>query len=648
MIDQTSQFYAILTNIGVAKQTNADALGIAWKITQMGVGDANGADPQPAATQTALINERRRAPLNQLKVDPANSAIIIAEQVIPAEVGGWWIREIGLYDADNDLVAIANCAPSFKPLLTQGSGRTQVVRMNLIVSNSASVELKIDPSVVLATRDYVDTKVQEEINKLDNKQSVKIATTANIALSAVQTVDGVALVVGDRVLVKNQTVAKDNGIYIVAAGNWPRALDADNSSEVTSALLMSVEQGATQADTRWQLITDSPIVLGTTALTFQNVTQGFAALNSPALINPTANTPPQFDSSTRVQTTAFAKRMGVEYSGFAPLTASTALGASSIGGVVAGASATPISITLPPTAGVPEAATVEVVNSGSGALTVLPAGLDVLASPVAGVVPVVLGMGDNAEFIKVSGTWRLRGGSMALKYAAVMAGANWITQPQFDSTKALATTEFTQRALGNFSGGRAENASGVTLPTTDVGKFVALYLGASQTVALPLLQSVQEGATITLHNPTTFDKIITVNGADKLSPDGTLYTIFTLKQGDTINVTSQSSVWRLHGVGAMKYSAQFANLLTASGYQKQPSGLIMQWGSANIGTANTGQTVTYPMTFPGGVLSTMGVLSNGTPGTNTGIVQSNYNGNSSLTISCSVGGVAIRYLAFGY
>ncbi|RMS83920.1 Phage-related tail fiber protein-like protein [Pseudomonas savastanoi] len=88
MIDQNSQFYAILTNIGVAKQANADALGIGWKITQMGVGDANGADPQPDAKQKALINEWRRAPLNQLKQAPTNPAIIIAEQVIPAEVGG--------------------------------------------------------------------------------------------------------------------------------------------------------------------------------------------------------------------------------------------------------------------------------------------------------------------------------------------------------------------------------------------------------------------------------------------------------------------------------------------------------------------------------------------------------------------------------
>jgi phage-related tail fiber protein len=157
MTDHNSQFFAILTAIGKAKQANADALGIPWTFSQMGVGDANGTDPIPDEQQTQLINEHRRAPLNQLKVDPANPNIIIAEQVIPENVGGWWIREVGLYDADDDLVAVANCAPSFKPLLSQGSGRTQVVRMNLIVSNTANVTLRIDPSVVLATRGYVDS-----------------------------------------------------------------------------------------------------------------------------------------------------------------------------------------------------------------------------------------------------------------------------------------------------------------------------------------------------------------------------------------------------------------------------------------------------------------------------------------------------------
>ena len=165
MIDEKSQFFAILTNVGMAKQANADALGIPWHITDMGVGDANGTDPIPNAEQTRLINEWRHRPLNQLKIDPVNPAVIIAEQVIPADEGGKWIREIGLYDADGDLVAVANCAPSFKPVLSQGSGRTQIVRMNLIVSNTGSITLKIDPAVVLATRAYVDAAILEVLPK---------------------------------------------------------------------------------------------------------------------------------------------------------------------------------------------------------------------------------------------------------------------------------------------------------------------------------------------------------------------------------------------------------------------------------------------------------------------------------------------------
>lgn len=157
MTDQNSQFFAILTAIGKAKQANADALGVPWTFAQMGVGDANNTEPVPSEQQTRLINERRRAPLNQVSVDPKNPNVIIAEQVIPENVGGWWIREVGLYDAAGDLVAVANSAPTYKPLLTQGSGRTQVIRMNLIISNTANVELKIDPSVVLATRDFVES-----------------------------------------------------------------------------------------------------------------------------------------------------------------------------------------------------------------------------------------------------------------------------------------------------------------------------------------------------------------------------------------------------------------------------------------------------------------------------------------------------------
>jgi phage-related tail fiber protein len=282
MIDANSQFFAILTNVGMAKQANADALGIPWKITEMGVGDANGTDPIPSAAQTQLISEWRRRPLNQLKIDPANPTVLIAEQVIPADEGGKWIREIGLYDIDGDLVAVANCAPSFKPILSQGSGRTQIVRMNFIVTSTGNITLKIDPSVVLASRDYVDQKtlgvrdyvdqkVLDELGKRDFKNSVLVTTYANVVLSGLQTIDGVTLVAGARVLVKNQTVAKDNGLYSASAGAWTRTTDADTSLEVTPGLFVHVERGGINGDSMWQLVTDAPIVLGTTDLVFEMV-----------------------------------------------------------------------------------------------------------------------------------------------------------------------------------------------------------------------------------------------------------------------------------------------------------------------------------------------------------------------------------------
>ncbi|EKL1707696.1 phage tail protein [Salmonella enterica] len=162
-----TKYYAVLTNVGAAKLANATALGAQVEITQMAVGDGNGALPTPNPAQTALVHELRRAPLNSLSIDPNNANQIIAEQVIPEDVGGWWIREIGLFDKDGDMIAVANCAETYKPQLQEGSGRVQVVRMILIVSSTAAVTLKIDPSVVLATRQYVDNKIIEEKSYTD-------------------------------------------------------------------------------------------------------------------------------------------------------------------------------------------------------------------------------------------------------------------------------------------------------------------------------------------------------------------------------------------------------------------------------------------------------------------------------------------------
>lgn len=153
-------YFAIPTHAGQAKIANAIALGIPLKITQMAVGDGNGQPVTPNPAQTALVREQRRAPINTLFQDPLNPAQLVAEQIIPENVGGWWIREVGLYDETGTLIAIANSPDTYKPQLSEGSGRTQTIRMVLIVSDTSAVELKIDPSVVLATRKYVDDVMQ--------------------------------------------------------------------------------------------------------------------------------------------------------------------------------------------------------------------------------------------------------------------------------------------------------------------------------------------------------------------------------------------------------------------------------------------------------------------------------------------------------
>ncbi|STM82682.1 phage tail collar protein [Escherichia coli] len=157
----TAKYFAILTNKGAARLANAAALGTKLNLTQMAVGDANGTLPTPDPAQTKLINQKRIAPLNLLTVDPANTSQIIAEQIIPENEGGFWIREIGLYDDDGILIAVANCPETYKPQLLEGSGRTQTIRMILIVSSTSAITLKIDPAVVLATRQYVDDKIIE-------------------------------------------------------------------------------------------------------------------------------------------------------------------------------------------------------------------------------------------------------------------------------------------------------------------------------------------------------------------------------------------------------------------------------------------------------------------------------------------------------
>lgn len=276
-----ADFYTLLTNAGIAYETACKAAGVPIKLAQISVGDGNGAVYNPDATAKALKREVWRGPLNALFQDEKNPSWLLAEVTIPPEVGGWYVREAGLWTDTGVLYAIVKYPESFKPVLaTSGSGKEFYIRSIFETSNASLVTLLIDDTVVKATRAWVTGYVADELAKLDAKQSVRVATTANISLSAAQTIDGVAVVAGDRVLVKNQTAAKDNGLYVVSNAAWVRAKDADSNAKVTSAMTVSVEQGATLADTIWQLVTDGVIVLGATALVFQNITQGFTPLSA--------------------------------------------------------------------------------------------------------------------------------------------------------------------------------------------------------------------------------------------------------------------------------------------------------------------------------------------------------------------------------
>ncbi|HIH3618805.1 TPA: tail fiber protein [Escherichia coli] len=158
----STKFRTVITTAGAAKLAAATAPGgRKVNITTMAVRDGGGKLPVPDAGQTGLIHEVWRHALNKISQDKRNSNYIIAELVIPPEVGGFWMRELGLYDDAGTLIAVANMAESYKPALAEGSGRSQTCRMVIIVSSVASVALTIDTTTVMATQDYVDDKIAE-------------------------------------------------------------------------------------------------------------------------------------------------------------------------------------------------------------------------------------------------------------------------------------------------------------------------------------------------------------------------------------------------------------------------------------------------------------------------------------------------------
>ncbi|HDW9103838.1 TPA: phage tail protein [Escherichia coli] len=297
----STKFYTLLTDIGAAKLASAAALGVPLKITHMAVGDGGGVLPTPDAKQTALVNEKRRAALNMLYIDPQNSSQIIAEQVIPENEGGWWIREVGLFDESGALIAVGNCPESYKPQLAEGSGRTQTVRMVLITSSTDNITLKIDPAVVLATRKYVDDKVLELKVYADDQMAKHLAAPdphSQYAPKDSPTLTGTP---------KAPTPAEGNNTTQIAT-----------TAFVQAALLALINGAPATLDTLKEIaaaINNDPKF----STTINNALALKAPLSSPALTGtPTAPTAAQSVNNTQIATTAFVKSAIAAMVGSAP------------------------------------------------------------------------------------------------------------------------------------------------------------------------------------------------------------------------------------------------------------------------------------------------------------------------------------------
>lgn len=295
------KYYAILTNQGAARLANATMLGSKLNLTQMAVGDANGVLPTPDPAQTKLINQKRIAPLNLLSVDPNNQSQIIAEQIIPENEGGFWIREIGLYDDEGVLIAVANCPETYKPQLQEGSGRTQTIRMILVVSNTEAITLKIDPSVVLATRKYVDDEVLELRLYVDDQMRNHIAAQDPHTQYAQK---------------HNPTFTGEPKAPTPAAGNNTTRIAT--TAFVQAAITALINGAPATLDTLKEIaaaINNDPKF----STTINNALALKAPLSSPALTGtPTAPTAAQSVNNTQIATTAFVKSAIAAMVGSAP------------------------------------------------------------------------------------------------------------------------------------------------------------------------------------------------------------------------------------------------------------------------------------------------------------------------------------------
>ncbi|MGE4497140.1 MAG: phage tail protein [Deferribacterales bacterium] len=245
------QYKSYLTEVGESKVAAAVQSGVKLDIVNVGVGDGGGNTVEPAPVMTELVNEVARLGISKYSVD-YDAKTIEVEAIIPPETGGFIIRELGVFDAEGDLIAVSNYPATEKPVVSSGVVTDVAVGMIFVVSAVTAVNIIVG----------------ENSTMVGLTRTARVATTENLTLSGLQAVDGVAVNVGDRVLVKNQTAGAENGIYIVLESEWTRALDYDFVEDIVPGSLVSVVEGTVNGGYLFQLNTPAPIIIGSTALSF--------------------------------------------------------------------------------------------------------------------------------------------------------------------------------------------------------------------------------------------------------------------------------------------------------------------------------------------------------------------------------------------
>ncbi|EFC2702977.1 Bcv gene product [Escherichia coli] len=329
MSTTTRKFKTVITDTGAKKLAQAAAPdGKPVRLTHMAVGDGGGTLPTPDSKQTRLVHEVWRHTVNRVILDATHQNRIIAELVIPPETGGFWIREIGVFDEHGDLIAVGNTAESYKPTVAEGSGRAQTFRTILTVSSTATVALTVDNTMVMATVDYVDDKLKEHEHSrrhpdasLTAKGFVQLSSATN-SVSETQAATPKAVkaaydLANGKYTAQDATTARKGLVQLSSATNstsetqaaTPKAVKAAYdlaNAKYTAQDATTAQKGIVQLSSATNSTSETLAATSKAVKAVMDETNKKAPLNSPALTGtPTTPTARQGTNNTQIASTAF-------------------------------------------------------------------------------------------------------------------------------------------------------------------------------------------------------------------------------------------------------------------------------------------------------------------------------------------------------